>query len=136
MKKFIGLILVVAVILAVGFFVLNSRPAKPLLAAYEGVLPGADCAGLKTELTLYKDNTYYLRETYLATRDGDKTYTSAGKWQIVKSGKREIIQLNYNKPQDIYNFFQKDADHIEVVGKDLKRIDIPSTMNLTLGRGK
>ncbi|MDD4178976.1 MAG: copper resistance protein NlpE [Candidatus Margulisbacteria bacterium] len=136
MKKLIGIILVIVVILAVGFFVFNSKPAKPLLVAYEGVLPGADCAGLKTELTLYKDNTYFLRETYLATRDGDKTYTSSGKWQALKSGKHEIIQLNYDKPQDIYNFLQKDADHLEVVGKDLKQIDIPATMNLTLTKKK
>ncbi|MFA5112897.1 MAG: copper resistance protein NlpE [Candidatus Margulisiibacteriota bacterium] len=133
MNKWLGLalILLIVICLGLGFFFINRKEPG---TTYEGVLPGADCAGLKTELTLYQDGTYFLKETYLATRDGDKTFTSAGKWQTVKFGKYEIIQLNYNKPQEIYNFRQKDADHLVVVDKELKMIDCP--MNLTLSRKK
>jgi len=110
--------------------VVNYAPGTT--TTYVGILPGADCAGLKTELTLYQDGTYFLRETYLATRDGDKAFTSSGRWQKIRSGKRDIIQLNYDKPQEIYNFLQKDADHIVVIGKEMHDIDSP--MNMTLGR--
>lgn len=99
-----------------------------------GVLPGADCAGLKTELTLYQNGSYFLRETYLATRDGDKTFTSAGKWQKRASRGRAVIQLNYDKPQEIYNFLQKDPEHIVVIDKEMNQIDCP--MNLTLTKKK
>jgi uncharacterized lipoprotein NlpE involved in copper resistance len=112
--------------------VVNYQPGSE--TAYEGVLPGADCAGLKTELTLYKDNTYFLKETYLATRDGDKTYTSFGRWQKIRSGQRDFIQLNYDKPQETYNFLINSADHLQVVDKQLRLI--PSPMNLSLTRKK
>ena len=112
--------------------VVNYQPGSE--TAYEGILPGADCAGLKTELTLYKDNTYFLKETYLATRDGDKTYTSYGRWQKIRSGQRDFIQLNYDKPQETYNFLINSADHVQVVDKQLRLI--PSPMNLSLTRKK
>lgn len=99
---------------------------------YEGILPCADCSGLKTELTLYNNGTYYLKETYLATRDGDKAHTSSGKYQRIKSRGRNIVQLNYDKPQEIYNFLVLDNDHLRVLDKELNEIDTP--MNMTLER--
>ncbi|MDD5382405.1 MAG: copper resistance protein NlpE, partial [Candidatus Margulisbacteria bacterium] len=108
--------------------VVNYEPGST--TTYEGILPGADCAGLKTELTLYKDNTYFLKETYLATRDGDKTYTSFGRWQKIKSGQRDVIQLNYDKPKEIYNFLQMDPDTIVVIDKELHAIDCPMSLSL------
>ena len=101
---------------------------------YVGILPCADCSGLKTELTLYANGTYYLKETYLATRDGDKSYTSYGKYQRIKSRGRDIVQLNYDKPQEIYNFIAPDDDHLRVLDKELNEIDTP--MNMTLDRKK
>jgi copper homeostasis protein (lipoprotein) len=124
-------ILTIIFFLGAGIYLYNLKMPS---TTYEGILPGADCAGLKTELTLYKDHTYYLKETYLATRDGDKTFTSAGRWQKIESGQRGVIQLNYDKPQELYNFLQKDADHIVVIDKELKMIDSP--MNLTLTKKK
>lgn len=100
--------------------------------SYEGILPCADCSGLKTELTLYGNNTFYLKETYLATRDGDQAHSSAGKYQKIKDRGRTIIQLNYDKPQEIYNFLVVDDGHIRVVDKKFNEIDTP--MNMTLDR--
>jgi copper homeostasis protein (lipoprotein) len=131
MNKWLGPVFIIAFIfcLGAGFYIYSSKwPA----VTYVGILPGADCAGLKTELSLFKDNTFYLKETYLATRDGDKIFISTGQWQKIKSGQRDIIRLNYNKPLESYNFLQKDPDHIVVVGKELR--EIPTPMNLTLTR--
>src|SRR5262245_24060220 len=47
---------------------------------FTGVLPCADCAGIRHELTLHSDQhsgqplTYALVQTYLGTRDGDRTF--------------------------------------------------------------
>ena len=133
MNKWIGLTLIVALVLCliVVFFIFSGRRVG---VTYVGILPGADCAGLKTELTLYQDGSYFLRETYLATRDGDKVFTSSGKWQKRASCGRAVIQLNYDKPKELYNFLKKDADYIEVIDKELKEIDTP--MNLGLSRKK
>ncbi len=43
---------------------------------YEGVLPAADCPGIKTTLTLYTNGTYQLQEEYLE-RDASFTQTGA-----------------------------------------------------------
>jgi copper homeostasis protein (lipoprotein) len=133
-KKLLALLAILLLITA-GFIVWPRIAGHArALATYEGILPGADCAGLKTELTLYQDGSYFLRETYLATRDGDKTFTSTGKWQKRLSKGRAVIRLNYDKPQDVYNFLQKDADHIVVIDKEMRDIDCP--MNLMLSRKK
>ena len=49
---------------------------KVLIGTFEGILPCADCPGIKTELALYQDaansenNTYTLKETYLGNQTG------------------------------------------------------------------
>ena len=101
-------------------------------ASYEGILPCADCSGLKTELTLYTNGTYFLKETYLATRYGDQAHVSSGKYRRIKSRGRDVVQLNYDKPQEIYNFLVVDNDHLRVLDKQLNEIDTPMNMTLTV----
>ena len=36
---------------------------------YEGVLPAADCPGIKTVLTINADSTYQLRQDYIDRKD-------------------------------------------------------------------
>src|SRR5207247_4698611 len=65
-----------------------AQPTKSKTTTYEGVLPCADCSGLKTELTLNRNaktsapETYKLRETYLGKPAG--TRTTMGKWTILR----------------------------------------------------
>jgi uncharacterized membrane protein/uncharacterized lipoprotein NlpE involved in copper resistance len=52
---------------------------------YVGTLPCADCAGIRTELTLYRNRggqpaRFRLRETYLRTRDGDQVIDTLAAW--------------------------------------------------------
>jgi copper homeostasis protein (lipoprotein) len=131
MNKVTLRLIILALFLAAGFYFASLKPPS---LTFVGILPGADCAGLKTELTLYKNNTYFLRETYLATKDGDKAYTSSGKWRPIRSGKYDIVQLNCDKPEDKYNFLITDAEHLLVVGKEMR--PIKTSMNLTLTRTK
>ncbi len=131
MNRWLIVLLVLVAVVAANVYLLERGPSS---VTYLGVLPGADCAGLKTELTLFRNHTYFLRETYLATKDGDITYTSTGKWQTVRPAKSEIIQLILGKPGEFYNFLKKDADHLLVVGQDMRPIDSP--MNLMLTRQK
>ena len=66
-----------------------------LVGVFEGVLPCADCEGIRTELTLYQDvanadnNSYILKETYLGVNTGDTTFTSKGKWDVLKGTKAD-----------------------------------------------
>ena len=66
----------------------NSQNALDWPGRYEGGLPCADCPGLKTELSLYKDGSYRLNETYL---EKSKPMLSRGTFTWDQSG--SIITL-------------------------------------------
>ncbi len=112
-----------------------------LVGKYEGVLPCADCGGIKTELTFYQDisndenNVYILKETYLTDKTGDTTFTSQGKWDILKgvqdNDTATVFSLNYDEPDDITYYLLTGTD-IMLLDKDQKIID--SNLNYTLRR--
>ncbi len=112
-----------------------------LVGRYEGVLPCADCGGIKTELTLYQDisndenNVYVLKETYLTDNTGDTAFTSQGKWDVLKgvegNDTATVFFLNYDEPEDARYFLQAGTD-ILLLDKEQKVIE--SNLNYTLRR--
>jgi len=52
-----------------------------IAGTYAGTTPCADCPGIKTELTLNKDNTYTKSMLYLEKND-NKPFIETGKWSI------------------------------------------------------
>jgi predicted secreted protein len=55
---------------------------------YVGTLPCQKCQGIETDLRLFIDSRgeptrFELDETYVGTPEGDKTYTTKGKWKIL-----------------------------------------------------
>jgi len=115
-----------------------AQPTKSKTTTYEGVLPCADCSGLKTELTLNRNasssapETYKLRETYLGKSAGTRTTT--GKWTIVRgtpdNPDATVYQLNPDKPQEVTNFLVVNDNQIRQLDRD--RQEIKSTLNFTL----
>lgn len=108
--------------------------AKEMIASYEGTSPGADCSALKTTIVLYKGccgamGTYDMTDIYIATKDGDKTFTSKGKWQYIKGTKKDkeaiVLQLNYDKPDKINNYLVVEGKYIKPINKDLNEISCP-----------
>lgn len=113
---------------------------RMLIGVFEGVLPCADCEGIKTELTLYQDvanadnNNYILKETYMGINTGDTTFTSKGKWDIVKGMKTDkdasVFFLNYDRPDELKYFLKEDDATIVMLDKDQNKINSP--LNYTL----
>ena len=113
---------------------------RMLIGVFEGVLPCADCEGIKTELTLYQDvanadnNNYILKETYLGINTGDTTFTSKGKWDIVKGMKTDkdasVFFLNYDRPDELKYFLKEDDATIVMLDKEQNKINSP--LNYTL----
>ncbi|MGN6439857.1 MAG: copper resistance protein NlpE [Agriterribacter sp.] len=99
-----------------------------LIGTFEGVLPCADCGGIKTELSLYQDianaenNTYTLKETYLGNKLGDTTFNSNGKWDILKGMKGDdsaiVYFLNYDDPEESRYFLKKGDTTILMLDKE------------------
>jgi NlpE N-terminal domain len=87
---------------------------KKVLAIYEGVLPCADCQGVRTVLTLFdEDFTYKLVETYLGGLDSERTVQSEGRWALrrrplQKNSEGTVYQLNPGKAEQVRNFLVVD----------------------------
>lgn len=70
----------------------TSQNSLDYVGAYSGVLPCADCEGIRTEITLNQNETYTKRITYLGKADneffeekGNYTWNTAGR-QITLEG--------------------------------------------------
>lgn len=67
----------------------NSRHSLDYKGTYEGVLPCADCPGIKTEVVLSED-TYILRRTYLER--SETPFESSGKYIWDITGNKIILK--------------------------------------------
>jgi len=61
----------------------STSDSADLLGTYTGLLPCADCAGIRADLRLYAER-YELRETYIGTRHGDRTAEKTGRVKVVR----------------------------------------------------
>jgi copper homeostasis protein (lipoprotein) len=102
----------------------NPTPAKASLpATYEGVLPCADCPGIKTTLNLWPDGVFYRRMT-----SADKNSTSGhandsydvGRWAMTSDGTRLILQTGGDMPD---SFAVKSATRLRLLNPDGKEFD-------------
>ena len=59
----------------------TSQNSLDWAGVYEGVLPCADCPGIKTRLTLNHDGTYELLAQYLERQDAPRTVRGRFTWQ-------------------------------------------------------
>jgi len=105
-------------------------PVK-LPASFAGVLPCADCPGLKYALEFHEDGSYRLRTTYLEKGPDHKGLTAddSGAWQLVAYGARVTLRNDQNKTS---TFIIKDADTLRLV--DPKGEEFKSKLNYDLKR--
>jgi copper homeostasis protein (lipoprotein) len=111
--------------------------AKKVLAVYQGVLPCADCTGIRTELTLFdEDFTYKLVETYLGTPEGARTFASDGTWTLLRAPAedpdRKVYQLRASNPGDVRSFLVLDDWQIRQLDAAGRKLE--SGLDYTLTR--
>jgi predicted secreted protein/uncharacterized lipoprotein NlpE involved in copper resistance len=78
------------------------------LGPWAGTLPCADCSGIRTELTLFaghpqgEPRLYHLRQTYLGTPDGERAFTTLGRWRPAPPPANAphaiVYELAFDKP--------------------------------------
>jgi predicted secreted protein len=103
-----------------------------LIGRFAGVLPCADCAGIRTELGLFAERgtgrptRYEATETYLATRDGDKTFERSGRWTIMRGSADDpdatVYQLDFDQPQALRNFLSAGESEMRLLDRDQRDI--------------
>lgn len=84
---------------------------------YKGVLPCADCEGIKTELELNSDKTYELKETYLDKGDG-KAFASKGKFTFDRKN-GSIIELDKTGDRRKYFVAEGYLKALDTEGKEI-----------------
>ncbi|MDQ3426454.1 MAG: copper resistance protein NlpE [Gemmatimonadota bacterium] len=113
-----------------------------VVGAYTGTLPCADCAGIVTELTLYATpgsgiaSRYDLKETYLATAEGDRTVSAAGQWAVLRGSASDstatVYQLNPENPAATRSYER--VDDMRLRQLDREGAEIGSGRDYTLIR--
>jgi copper homeostasis protein (lipoprotein) len=120
-------------------------PAAPIdlrgqmpAARYVGTLPCADCAGVRTDLALYRqDRTplgYALAETYLGTREGDRRFERTGRWSLQPSGQPDLalLTLDPGLPERERHFAQ--VGELVLRALDRTRNELPAHLPRSLVR--
>lgn len=114
------------------YFKAEAQKLLHLPGQYEGVLPAADCPGIRYALFLRPDNIYQLEMTYLEAEEGkDKTFASLGRWELVPSKKMIIL---HESPKDKMYFAIDSNDKITLVDREGKRAE--SDLNFSLSHTK
>ncbi|KQX00157.1 copper homeostasis protein CutF [Acinetobacter sp. Root1280] len=72
----------------------NTQNSLDWAGEYKGLLPCADCSGIKTKLVLKSDHTYELTEEYEGVKGEGKEFKTQGHFSFDESG--SIIGLDKN----------------------------------------
>ncbi|HTQ72803.1 MAG TPA: protease inhibitor I42 family protein [Burkholderiales bacterium] len=110
------------------------------LGTFAGVMPCADCAGILTELRLYAEQgrptRFELTETYLGSRDGDRSIGTAGQWGTLRGSADDsgatVVQLDLGSVSTHRNFLKVGEDELRRIDANLR--EIPSAVPHSLHR--
>lgn len=99
-----------------------------LPATYTGILPCADCPGIRYQLELFSDKAFFLRMTYLGKSDGDSV-DDMGSWIVARD--RHTLTL-FGSGEAPLKFAIKDIDALRKL--DMEGREIVSSHNHDLKR--
>ncbi|MDX1805300.1 MAG: copper resistance protein NlpE N-terminal domain-containing protein [Alcanivorax sp.] len=117
------------------------EPANPTAqkTTYSGMLPCADCSGIRTTLVLYRDQfanptRFELREEYLKGSTVTLSAIERGDWdstsKVRGTTEYRIFTINPQDPSGKRQYLKDAVNAIEMLDKDGKRID--SNLNYRL----
>jgi copper homeostasis protein (lipoprotein) len=96
----------------------NSETSLDWAGTYRGLLPCADCEGIKTELKLNDNRSYELATLYVGK--SEKVFTEKGSFKWDASG--STIGLESQKGKSEINKYQVGENQLFKLDKDGKRI--------------
>lgn len=103
-------------------------PLGELPATFVGVLPCADCPGIRYALNLFPDNAFFLRLTYLERLDA-KPFDDIGRWNLSADGPTLTLKGGNESSE---RFAVKSPDVLRKL--DLQGPEIDSKLNYDLHR--
>ena len=119
----------------------NSMTSIDWPGTYQGILPCADCEGIKTRLVLNKDLTYSLKTSYLGKEDnifetkGTFTWDKSGSKITLDNPEKQVYQVGENKlfhldksgnpiKGDLVNNYIMEKENIEITNKYWKLTEL------------
>lgn len=102
----------------------HEKPLQAMQQSYSGVLPCADCSGLKTSLFLQQDGTYILQEVYQGSKEGDQSFASYGRW--ARTADKLVLTDSHGEKR----YFHPKDENLEML--DHSGEPIVSSFNYTL----
>ena len=105
-----------------------ANPYEGISGVYADTLPCADCSGILTELTLFSDSTFAMRERYLGAATAQRGLGSYGTFLIEENGRLKLTAL-HNQWVRFYKPVNKDLLALDTAGQE-----ITSTLDYTLER--
>jgi len=107
----------------------ESSPGAPapqtIIVRYAGTMPCADCTGIRTVLTLYSEpgpTRYELTETYIGTKDGDRSFPSSGRWTILRGSATDVdatvYQIAFDRPDRTVNYLKDGDDQLILLDRN------------------
>ena len=110
----------------------SSSDSSNLLGTYTGILPCADCAGIRADLKLYAGqpggvaSRYEIRETYIGTRDGDRTFEKSGRVKMVRGTASDkeatVYQLDTDRADVLRNFIRAGDNELRLLDHERKEL--------------
>lgn len=94
----------------------NAQNSLDYTGTYNGILPCADCSGIKTEITLNPDNTYKITTEYIDKGEGEQ-FVDTGKYAWDNKG--NIISLHSNRAHDEVHTLKYMVQENQLVQLDL-----------------
>ncbi len=92
--------------------VINAKDSLNWAGKYAGILPCADCEGIKTELTLRNNGTYTLATQFLGKED--HSLEESGEFTWDDSGTRIFLPNDRSRPGE----FMVDRDKLHVLDRE------------------
>jgi len=124
------------------------EPAAESSVAVEtwaGVMPCADCIGIRTQLLLYKEQPsgrqvrYEMTETRMGAPGGERTVQTQGRWTVLRgsaTGRDAVVyQLDFDQPQSVRSFLLASYHELRLLDREQKELDTPMSHSLHLVSG-
>jgi predicted secreted protein/uncharacterized lipoprotein NlpE involved in copper resistance len=110
----------------------SSSDSSTLLGTYTGILPCADCAGIRADLKLYagqpggEASRYEITETYIGTRDGDRTFAKSGRVKMVRGTASDkeatVYQLESDRADTRRAFLRAGDNELRLLDRERKEL--------------
>jgi uncharacterized lipoprotein NlpE involved in copper resistance len=93
----------------------NIKNSLNWVGTYEGTLPCASCEGIKTTITLNKDNTFNITTEYLGDKDNKFNDKGVIEWDSTGS----VITLKSGQESWKYKLSENQLVHLDIDGKEI-----------------